>query len=105
MKGRERNDFGPMAFLRLDYLYGASMYPWPVDDVMNEALEIAMNYLSRTDQAGKFMAVQNVAVEAIISAWQGGVRHKIRLANCAIRVVETRVAEPAQVPSVYPRVM
>lgn len=81
------------------------MYPWPVDDVMNEALEIAMNYLSRTGKAVKFMAVQNAAAEAIIAAWQGGVRHKIRLANYAIRAVETGAAEPAQVPSVYPRVM
>jgi hypothetical protein len=94
-----------MAFLDLDYLYGASMYPWPVDDVMNEALEIAMNYLSRTDQAVKFLAVQNLAVEAIIAAWRGGVRHKIKLANCAIRAVETSAAEPAQVPTVYPRVV
>jgi hypothetical protein len=65
MKGRGRDVFRPIAFLLLDYLYGASMYPWPVDDVMNEALEIAMNYLSRTDQAVKFMAVQNAAAEAI----------------------------------------
>jgi hypothetical protein len=84
------------------------MYPWPVgnfDNAMDEALEIAMNYLSRTDQAVKFMVVQTVAAKAIIEAWKSGVRHKIRLANCAIREVETSAAKPEQVPSVYPRVM
>jgi hypothetical protein len=84
------------------------MYPWPVgnfDYVMDAALEIAMNYLSRTDQAVNFMAVQNVAAKAIVVAWQGGVRHKIKLANCAIRAVETSASEPTQVPSVYPRVV
>ena len=81
------------------------MYPWPVgnfDYVMDEALDIAMNYLSRTDQAVNFRVVQTVAAKAIIAAWQAGARHKIRLANCAIRAVET--AEPLQIPSVYPRV-
>jgi phosphopantetheinyl transferase (holo-ACP synthase) len=82
------------------------MYSWPVDSVMDEALEIAMNYLSRTGQTVNFMAIQNAAAEAIIAAWQGGARHKIRLANCAIRAVESSAPEPAQnVPSVYPRVM
>jgi hypothetical protein len=97
-----------MAFLLLDYLCGALMYPWPVGNfeyVMEEALEIAMNYLSRTDQAVNFRVVQTVAAKAIITAWQAGVRHKIKLANCAIRAVETSAAEPAKVPSVYPRVM
>ncbi|HEV7514519.1 MAG TPA: hypothetical protein VGO27_22690 [Candidatus Acidoferrum sp.] len=82
------------------------MYLWPVDYVMDEALEIAMNYLSRTGQAVNFVAIQNVAAEAIIEAWKSGARHKIRLANCAIRVVESSAAEPAdKIQSVYPRVM
>jgi hypothetical protein len=95
-----------MAFLISDQKSGASMYPWPVDCVMDESLEIAMNYLSRTGQAINFIAVQNAAAEAIIVAWQAGARHKIRLANCAIRAVESSAAEPRQqVPSVYPRVV
>jgi hypothetical protein len=85
------------------------MYPWPVgnfDYVMDQALDIAMNYLSCTNQAANFRVVETVAAKAIIAAWQGGVRHKIRLANCAIRAVEMSAAEPTQnVPSVYPRVM
>jgi hypothetical protein len=97
--------FGPWRSCIWIIYVGAPMYPWPADDVMNEALEIAMNYLSRTGHAVKFMAVQNVAVETIIAAWQAGVTHKIKLANCAIRAVETSAAEPTKVPSAYPRVM
>ena len=85
------------------------MYPWPVgnfDYVMDEALDIAMNYLSRTDQSFDFRLVQTVAAKAIIAAWQSGARHKIRLANCAITAVERSTSESAdKVPSVYPRVM
>jgi hypothetical protein len=85
------------------------MYPWPVgnfDYVMDEALDIAMNYLSRTGRAVNFRVVQTVAAKAIISAWQGGARHKIRLANCAIRAVESSATEPVdEVSSVFPRVM
>jgi hypothetical protein len=61
------------------------MYPWPVgnfDYVMDEALDIAMNYLSATDQAANFRVVQTVAAKAIIAAWQNGSKHKIKLANC-----------------------
>jgi hypothetical protein len=84
------------------------MYPWPVgnfDYVMDEALNIAMNYLMQTDKAVNFRVVQTVAAKAIIVAWQGGVRHKIKLANYAIRAAETSAAEPAEVSSVFPRVM
>jgi hypothetical protein len=85
------------------------MYPWPVgnfDYVMDEALDIAMNYLMLTDQAVNFSVVQTAAAKAIVAAWQAGVRHKIRLANCAIRTVESSTAEPAEkIPSVYPRVV
>jgi hypothetical protein len=85
------------------------MYPWPVgnfDYVMDEALDIAMNYLSRTDQPFHFRLVQTVAAKAIIAAWESGARHKIRLANFAIRAVESSTAGPAgKVPSIYPRVM
>jgi hypothetical protein len=85
------------------------MYPWPVgnfDYVMDEALDIAMNYLSATDQAANFRVVQTIAAKAIIAAWQNGSKHKIKLANCAIRAVELSTAETAgKVLSVYPRVV
>jgi hypothetical protein len=37
------------------------MYPWPIgdfDNAMDEALDIAMDYLERTGQAVKFTEVQ-----------------------------------------------
>jgi hypothetical protein len=72
------------------------MYPWPIGDsdyAMDEGLDIAMNYLERTEQAVKFIEVQRVAARAIVTAWKGGVRHPIRLADIAIRTVE-RKTEP-----------
>jgi hypothetical protein len=44
------------------------------DYAMDEALDIAMNYLSRTDQVVNFRLVQTVAAKAIIAAWQSGAR-------------------------------
>ena len=69
------------------------MYPWPVGDfdyAMDEALDIAMDYLERTEQAVKFIEVQHVAAMAIVAAWKMGVRHRVRLANIAIKVVERK---------------
>jgi hypothetical protein len=72
------------------------MYPWPIgdfDNVMDEALDIAMDYLERTEQALKFIEVQHVAAMAMVAAWKMGVRHRVRLANIAIKAVE-RKTEP-----------
>jgi hypothetical protein len=67
------------------------MYPWPFGDfdfVMDEALDIAMDYLIRTGQAVKFRETQATAANAIASAWKSGVRNRMRLSNLAIRAVE-----------------
>lgn len=67
------------------------MYPWrsgEFDNVMDDALDIAMDYLIRTDQAVKFREVQTLAANAIDNAWRAGVRNRMRLANLAIRAVE-----------------
>jgi hypothetical protein len=67
------------------------MYPWPrgeFDNVMDDALNIAMDYLIRTDQAVNFRVVQKVAANAISDAWRAGVRNRLRLTNLAIRAVE-----------------
>jgi hypothetical protein len=72
------------------------MYPWPIDDfdyVMDQALDIAMDYLERTGQAVKFTEIQRVAATAIVTAWRMGVRHRLRLADIAIKAVE-RKTEP-----------
>lgn len=67
------------------------MYPWPrgeFDNVMDDALNIAMDYLVRTDQATNFRMVQKVAANAIADAWRAGIRNRLRLTNLAIRAVE-----------------
>jgi hypothetical protein len=67
------------------------MYPWPTgdfDNVMDVALDIAMNYLDLTGQAVMYEEVRSTAAMAITDAWKIGVRHRIRLAHIAIKVVE-----------------
>jgi hypothetical protein len=75
------------------------MYPWPLgefDNVMDVALEIALDYLDRTGQAVRFHEVQSTAAMAIAAAWKMGVRHRIKLANIGIKAVEQShvTAEP-----------
>ena len=51
------------------------MYAWPhgdFDNVMDEALDIAMDYLIRTDQAVNFREAQTLAANAIANAWRAG---------------------------------
>jgi hypothetical protein len=70
------------------------MYPWPVgnfDYAMDDALDIAMNYLLLTGNAVLFKQAQATAARAIVTAWQGGVKHRIKLANAAIKAVEEKV--------------
>jgi hypothetical protein len=67
------------------------MYPWPISDfdyAMDDALDIAINYLERTGQVGTFAEVQRVAATAIVAAWKMGVRNRIKLAHVAIKAVE-----------------
>ena len=69
------------------------MYPWPFgefDNVMDEALNIAMDYLIRTDQAVNFGEAQTLAANTIAVAWRSGVRNRLRLSNLAIRAVEQK---------------
>ena len=78
------------------------MYPWrfgEFDNVMDDALNIAMDYLIRTDQAVKFREAQTLAANAIADAWRAGVRSRMRLTNVAItggrtkaRSIEKRLA-------------
>jgi hypothetical protein len=53
------------------------MYPWPIgdfDNAMDEALDIAMDYLERTGQAVKFTEVQRAAAMAIVVSSSGRTR-------------------------------
>jgi hypothetical protein len=72
------------------------MYPWPLgefDNVMDVALDIAMDYLDRTGQAVRFNDAQSTAAMAIAVAWKVGVRHRIKLAHVAIKAVESKATE------------
>jgi hypothetical protein len=73
------------------------MYPWPIghfDCVMDDALDIALNYLTLTGQAAMFQEVQSTAATAIAAAWRGDVRHRIRSANASIKAVEGQKTRP-----------
>jgi hypothetical protein len=55
------------------------MYPWPLgefDNVMDVALEIAMDYLDRTGQAVRFRDAQSIAAAALARASKVGIRHQ-----------------------------
>jgi hypothetical protein len=84
------------------------LYPWPLDvdsRLLGEALEIAMDYLERTGQAYPFAAIQQICAFTIHNAWREGRRHKLRLANDAIRAIEKKVRPLEEMPwSFYPRV-
>jgi hypothetical protein len=69
------------------------MYLWPLgefDYVLDDALNIALDYLYLSGQAEQFQEVQSTAATAIAVAWKGGVRHRIKLANIAIKAVEQK---------------
>jgi len=69
------------------------MYPWrfgEFDNVTDDALDIALDYLIRTDQAVNFREVQALAANAIADAWRAGVGNRMRLTNLAIRAVEQK---------------
>src|SRR5258708_31502129 len=66
------------------------MYPWPIgnfDYVMDDALDIAMNYLLLTGQAVPFKEAQATAARAIVAAWQRQGTHKIKPANPPIKAI------------------
>jgi len=70
-----------------------AMYPWPFgefDNVMDDALNIAMDYLIRTGQGVNFREAQTLAANTITVAWRSGVRNRLRLTNLAIRAVEQK---------------
>jgi hypothetical protein len=83
-------------------------YSWPLaeaDPVLEEALDIALDYLEFTWQAFPFSKTQCKCAHVMIEKWRAGVRHRIKLANYAIVTVEQARA-PAEGPlhSFHPRV-
>jgi hypothetical protein len=79
------------------------MYPGPLTDTdvaLEQALDIALDYLEFTGQAEKFVDTQRIAADTILMAWRAGTRHRITLVNYAITAVETKRAVEST-PSIY----
>ena len=80
------------------------MYKWPIEmcDVrLQEALDIALDYLEFTEQAFPYSTTEYICAYVIMAAWQAGARHRIRLANCAILAIENH--KPVIAETFYPR--
>jgi hypothetical protein len=76
-----------------------------VDPTLNKALEIVMGYLEGSGLAHPYTEKQRRAADAILAAWQSGVRHHLRLANSAISAIERKpVSAGIEQLSFYPRV-
>jgi hypothetical protein len=68
-------------------------FPWPVTDnelVLNDALDLVMRYFDPPLDEKDYASVEKFAVEIICEEWKAGTRHKLALANKAIRAVEER---------------
>jgi len=66
-------------------------YRWPLphpDPALDEALDIALDYLEATGQAKTGDDTQHFVADSVLSAWLKGARHKIRLANIGIQAVQ-----------------
>ena len=64
-------------------------YPWPLTDpVLQESLDIALDYLEFTGQATPFIPTQWLCANAILTGWSNGERRRVALANFAIEVIE-----------------
>jgi hypothetical protein len=64
-----------------------------------------MDYLEFTGQAYPFSETQRICAHTILQSWRRGTRHRIKLANDAIKAIE-RGQPPSQplFDSFYPRV-
>jgi hypothetical protein len=60
-----------------------------------------MDYLELTGQAYPYSEVQRACASIIQHVWGVGVRHRIRMANCAIVAIEN--IEVPRLRSFYPR--
>ena len=78
-------------------------YEWPLHNpphVLDEALEIALDYLQRTGQAETGDGAEHLVAATILAAWKQGTAHPMRLANAAI--VAAQQAEPPELPAGNP---
>jgi hypothetical protein len=66
-------------------------YHWPIpnpDPVLDEAVDIALDYLEATGQAKIGDDTQYLVASAVLSSWIASARHRIRLANEGIVAVQ-----------------
>jgi hypothetical protein len=80
-------------------------YPWPTANnprVLQEALDIALDYLEFTGQSFPMVEKQRTCANVILAAWKSGVTHRIKLANCAIVAIEKGL-RPVAVSSFFPK--
>jgi hypothetical protein len=77
-------------------------YHWPLphpDPVLDEAADIALDYLEATGQAKTGDDTQYLVTSSVLTAWVGGARHRIRLANEGIVAVQqAHSARPPRKP-------
>jgi hypothetical protein len=72
-------------------------YPWPSpnpDPMLEEALNIALDYLAASEQEKLGDSTRNRVASIIFTAWQEGIRHRIQLANVAIVAVQQLEGSP-----------
>jgi hypothetical protein len=88
-------------------------YQWPLpqpDPVLDEALDIALDYLQATSRAKAENDVKHLVARSVLAAWLEGMRHNVRLANVGIVAVQQARARTAvkleieNLFSVFPRV-
>lgn len=68
-------------------------YPWPIAEthtVLQEALDIALDYLEFTGQAFHYAQTEKLCAQIILNAWREGTSHRIKLADCAIVAIERK---------------
>lgn len=64
--------------------------PNGIDPVLQEAFDIALDYLEFTGQAFPLMATQEECGRVIVDEWVRGKKHRIWLANKAIEAIERK---------------
>jgi hypothetical protein len=71
-------------------------YPWPIEhaDVdIQQALDIAMDYLEYAGQARRVIDIEALCAAVISAACQKGIRGQVKLADCAINALEQAAEE------------
>jgi hypothetical protein len=73
--------------------FGDVTYQWPIfvtDSVVQEAFDIALDYLEGSGQAYPYSETQHICTKIIFDEWNEGKRHRVWLANKAIVAVENK---------------